>query len=198
MNLVVGSGPAGIACAKGLLSQGAEVTLIDAGSTLEPERLTQIGQLAGGGPDSWRPESLAFLKQDIGAGTSGIRLKLAYGSDYPYRQTVGATPVVCQDSESKASYARGGLSTVWGSAVLPYRQEDLTGWPSGVADLESAYRAVLGFVPLAGCKDDLADYFPLYSDSAAPLPVSRQASALLRDLERRREALRRQGLIFGM
>src|SRR4051794_28775168 len=127
----------------GLLSQGAEGTLLDAGLSLEPERITQIGQLSANSPESWRPESLAFLKNDIGAGSSGIRLKLAYGSDYPYRQPLGATPVVCRDSESKASYARGGLSTVWGSAVLPYRQEDMTGWPIGVAELESAYRAVL-------------------------------------------------------
>jgi len=110
---VVGSGPAGISCAQGLLAAGAEVTLLDSGHTLEPSRLTQITDLAKSPPERWDKEQIAFMKEGIDASAAGIPLKLAYGSDFPYRPAHGATPVSYENSDLKPSYAQGGLSTVW-------------------------------------------------------------------------------------
>ncbi len=197
MIFVVGSGPAGISCAQGLLAIGAEVTLLDAGQTLEPSRVVQISELTANSPANWTADRTAFLKEGMGAGSAGIPLKLAYGSEFPYRAVPGATPVSCDMADSKGSYAQGGLSTVWGSAVLPYLQRDLSGWPITQEDLEPGYRAVLRWMPLAGRRDDLEADFPLYSDTYAPLPMSRQAQSLLADLEKRRDRLGDAGVKFG-
>ena len=197
MIFVVGSGPAGVSCAQGLLTSGADVTLIDSGQTLEANKLTQIENLARSDFAHWTAEATGFLKQGMESGPSGIPLKLAYGSAFPYREPAGATPVVCEDADTRPSYALGGLSTVWGSVVLPYRQEDLDEWPVTVRDLEEGYRAVLKWVPLAARRDDLHSIFPLYSEQYSPLPLSRQAAALLGDLEAHKRALRNNGVLFG-
>ena len=195
---VIGSGPAGVACAKGLLDAGAEVTMLDSGQTIEPQRLQKILEVAQRAPAEWTGESVAFMKDGMSAGASGIPLKLAYGSDFPYRLLPGATPVRCEGSESRPSYAQGGLSTVWGSAVLPYLQRDLEDWPITQQDLEPGYRAVFRWMPLAARRDDLEADFPLYSDRYTPLPMSRQAQGLLADLERRRDKLKAEGISFGV
>ena len=72
MHYVIGSGPAGVACSAALLARGDEVTMLDAGLTLEPDtqaaldlmsraRSAAIGMRpcwpAGG---AWRP--LAVLR----------------------------------------------------------------------------------------------------------------------------------------
>src|SRR4029077_11551312 len=45
MFVVVGSGPAGVACAHALLSKGARVTMLDAGLDLESDRKAQVANL---------------------------------------------------------------------------------------------------------------------------------------------------------
>jgi len=197
VNLVVGSGPAGISCAQALLAQGAEVMLLDPGHSLEPAKVSQLGALTQIAPTDWRSHHTDFLKEGMSAGDAGIPLKLAYGSDFPYRASAGATPISCIGSDSKASYAKGGLSSVWGSAILPYVQNDLDEWPIRAEDLAPAYRAVLEYMPLAGRRDDLESVFPLFSDHFAPMPLSRQAASLLDDLGRRKLELNRKGVLFG-
>jgi NADPH-dependent 2,4-dienoyl-CoA reductase/sulfur reductase-like enzyme len=44
MHCVIGSGPAGVACAKDLLTRGAEALMFDAGIELEPQRAELVRQ----------------------------------------------------------------------------------------------------------------------------------------------------------
>ncbi len=46
MHCVIGSGPAGVACAKALLARGATVLMLDAGIGLEPGRAQIVRQFA--------------------------------------------------------------------------------------------------------------------------------------------------------
>jgi hypothetical protein len=72
----------------------------------------------------------------------GFLKKLLFGSDYPYR---GAGPHLGVTNEQvglRASLAMGGLSTVWGSAMLPYNAGDILAWPIAATLLEPHYRAV--------------------------------------------------------
>jgi choline dehydrogenase-like flavoprotein len=89
------------------------------------------------------------------------------------------------------------LSNVWGSAILPYIQQDIEDWPVRIADLDPHYRSVLSFMPLAGTSDSLSERFPLYTDSPNPLSRSRQARDLLATLERNGSKLRKEGILFG-
>jgi choline dehydrogenase-like flavoprotein len=197
MIFVVGSGPSGVSCARALLGQGADVTLIDAGLLLEPERTTKLGALITTVPEHWTEQNIGFLKEHMPAGTSGIPLKLAYGSDFAFRQLPGATPIFYERAETKPSYARGGLSNVWGAAVLPYRDGDLDEWPIGTEALEPGYRAVLKYMPLAARRDDLEAEFPLFCENHAQMPLSGQATALLSTLEKQKTRLSGKGVLFG-
>ena len=194
---VVGSGPAGISCAQALVAAGKNVTILDSGLTLETDRQASVARLAGSPVSGWTEADLAVLRGGVTAGTSGIPLKLAYGSDYPYREVPGATAIQYEGPHTKPSYSRGGLSTVWGSAILPYRQSDIPDWPISIADLEPAYRAVLSWMPMSGRHDALATLLPLYRDNSSSLPMSRQAAGLLDKLENNRSSLNEEGVFFG-
>jgi ferredoxin len=195
--IVVGSGPSGVSCSWSLLQAGWKVTMLDVGMSLEAAQAEKLTELQAVNPDAWNgaPEA-AFLREGISAGANGIPLKLAYGSNFPYRSVSGATAVACEGVHTQPSLARGGFSNVWGSAMLPYRQHDLGKWPIGEADLAPHYRAVLEHVPVAGREDDLAEYFPLYGVPER-LPVSAQAGALLQRIRQNRTSLAAQKIVAG-
>src|SRR5262245_3150008 len=85
MDCVVGSGPAGVACAQALLDRGREVLLLDAGLTLEPERARLVDRLRSQSPEQWSPADLAAHRGAMHADPGGVPQKLVHGSDYPYR-----------------------------------------------------------------------------------------------------------------
>lgn len=197
MIYVVGSGPAGVSCAMALLQQGVQVTLLDAGLELDPERSDQLVRLQGLGPDKWQSSDLAFLKEGTTADGGGIPLKYAYGSDFPYRDPGVDWRLETDGVETRPSFAKGGLSTVWGASILPYRAHDIHDWPVGEHELECHYRAVLEFMPLAGCRDLLEQFFPLHSEHPQTLKLSSQAYDFLEDLGAATEELKRDGILYG-
>jgi len=194
---IIGSGPAGIASAMALLARGCEVTLLDAGVSLEPERRAMVDRLSQSDPANWPRADVSTLRGATAAGLSGVPLKYPYGSDYPYREVDRWTPFENRGTDTRPTLARGGFSSVWGAAVLPYLAEDLTDWPVSAEELAPHYRAVANFVPLSAVHDDLAGELPLHSNAAHPLRPSAQARALMQDLERAREQLRAGGFRFG-
>jgi ferredoxin len=197
LHLVVGSGPTGVSCAMALLARGCRVEMIDAGVDLEQAAAEKVSGLQAIAPVSWTDEKTSFLRAKMDAGVDGIPLKLAYGSDYPYRLSHGATAVECHGADSKPSCAKGGLSNVWGSAVMPYRQADMDDWPAVTRDLSEHYRAVTKFMPVAASHDNLAQEFPTYTDYERPMPASPQAAALTTDWGRRSDKLKAAGVTFG-
>jgi choline dehydrogenase-like flavoprotein len=197
MDFVVGSGPAGIACVKALVRAGRKVTILDSGIQLEDDRKASICRLQQIDKKQWTEGETAFLREGISSSTSGIPLKRAFGSDYPYRIPPGATKINCRVAETKPSFAYGGLSTVWGAATMPYRRPDIADWPISIEDLEPGYKAVLEWMPLSAQIDALAEFFPLYTDRNKPLPSSRQAQALSVDMQRSRTRLNAEGVYWG-
>jgi choline dehydrogenase-like flavoprotein len=197
MIYVVGSGPAGVSCAKALLEQGAQVTMLDSGLELEPERRDRVVQLKNTTLEKWQPDDLAFLKEATSAGVSGIPLKYAYGSDFPYRDPGVDWRLDLDGVDTRPSFAKGGLSTVWGAAVLPYRADDIRDWPVEEAELARHYRAVLDFMPLAGGRDALERLFPLHTDAPQPMSLSSQAKEFLTDLTAAASELTQDGVSCG-
>ncbi len=197
MNLVVGSGPAGVACAHALLAGGSEVCLVDAGLTLEPERAAIVERLGMEPPTAWDTQEVARIRDGMDQAQTAVVLKRAFGSDFPYRHADEEFGLTYDGVALRPSLACGGLSNVWGAAMLPYRAEDLAGWPVSVEDLAPHYRAVLGFTGLAGQQDDLAHLFPLYHPHPIALPMSHQSQLLWARMKKHRERLRAVGLHFG-
>ena len=197
MICVIGSGPAGVACASALLEGGAQVTMLDAGLELEPARHKRVADLQSRSSMSWDRDSLGFLHDGAQVTRGGIPLKLAYGSDFVYRDPTDH-PMVFDGAYGKPSFARGGLSNVWGASVLPYRSEDMSDWPITADDLAPHYRAALAMMPFSARHDGLEEEFPLYHDSPGMLGSSSQAEYFLRDLENQRvDALSAHGVRFG-
>jgi len=197
MMYVIGSGPAGIACASALLEKGREVTMLDAGVELEPDNRRKVEHLASTDPARWTPEDVRFMKSSVSINTRKIPVKKVYGSDFPYLPLPEFLSEGSRHLDIFPSFARGGLSNVWGAAVLPHREEDIRDWPVRIRDLEPHYRAVLGFVPLAAAQDDLAALYPLYAQNPGTLRLGRGTGAFLQHLEIHKDSLRGHGILFG-
>ena len=197
MHYIIGSGPSGVSCAYALLRQGRKVTLLDAGLELETTRSRQVVALQSIPLEQWGPGKRAFLKEGMGADIRGIPTKLAYGSDFAYRGVAGATEIRLDMASVATSYAQGGFSNVWGSAVLPYRQGDMEDWPIDGERLARHYRAVFEFMPLTARRDSLETLFPLYAQSYEPVQMSRQAAAMLGDMDRHASSLAAKGVQYG-
>lgn len=192
VDLVVGSGPSGVAAAQGLLARGRQVLMIDAGEVLENEQEQIRAGLAQLAPQDWREADLQRMRTKPGAGPQ------RFGSDFMFRDRDGVAAELPPWLGLRPSFAAGGLSNAWGAAVLPYRQEDLADWPLSAADLAPHYRAVDRFMPVSGQSDDLAGLFPEQDcRDLKPLPQSLQARALLERLQRHHAKLARTGVFFG-
>src|SRR4051794_39175127 len=120
MNYVIGSGPAGVAAAASLLSRGLPVTLLDAGGELEPDVQSHVARLAGQPPESWHRSDRESVKGPLRYNNEGAPLKLAFGSDYVYRDVNRLQPIATKGVDAYRSLATGGLSVMWGASVLPY------------------------------------------------------------------------------
>ena len=194
---VVGSGPAGVACARALLDKGVRVVMLDGGTRLEPQRALAVEALGRGQPGDFDPDLLALIKENMDATPEGVPLKVAYGSDFPYQDVDTYIPVDTSGFSASPSLAVGGLGNVWGASMLPFRADDIADWPLPISALAPHYEAVLDFVPLAGSRDAIERVLPLYSRRYQPLRPSCQASAFTKDLSANREALAADGITIG-
>src|SRR5262245_43774870 len=119
---VIGSGPAGVSCAHALVEQGLDVTMLDAGLELEPDRQRALAKLQNSPRQCWDEASLGAIKANVSSNFGGIPKKLAYGSEFPYLETEKWMTMESHGVKITPSLAVGGLSNVWGAAVLPYSE----------------------------------------------------------------------------
>jgi choline dehydrogenase-like flavoprotein len=198
MHCVVGSGPSGIACATALLDQGLAVHMLDAGVKLEPARARAVEQLGATSPEDWDPKLVTMLQEKMTASATGLPQKLVYGSDFPYRDGAEFLSCTFDGVGLRPSLAQGGLSNVWGAAMMPHLDQDLADWPIKTAQLARHYAAVLKFTGLAARQDGLAARFPLYTDEPRTLESSSQAKDIFDCMERNRAALNEDGIHYGV
>ena len=183
--LVLGTGPAALACVQALLAVGKPVTVLDAGETLEPMRQEVLDRVAGQTPREWTETDLDLLQGGQEKGHGNIHLKLLYGSDYPYRDNAESMQKNREESPFHYSLARGGLSSVWGASLLPMHPDDILDWPFPYEDLVPHYRAIFDWLPtVAGKPDELEEILPSYSQKPEPLRFSKQIESFAHDLEK--------------
>jgi len=180
-----------------LVRRGLQVTLLDGGGELEPERRLAVDNLRAMDSSRWRGDAVSFLRHATVPDRKGIGTKHNFGSDYPFRDADRLLGIEKKGCDTTASLGVGGFSAVWGATVLPYLTSDTADWPFPIADLAPHYREVLSFVDLSAVEDDLAAAFPLHTHRRDALRMSGQAAALLRDMQARREPLRAEGISFG-
>jgi choline dehydrogenase-like flavoprotein len=177
-DLVIGSGPSGVAVATALLQRGRTVVMLDGGRTLETDRAAARERLAARPPEDWSAaDRAAWQAPQFDAEPGRAR---RYGSDFAMEPAEATFSAGADRFALRASRATGGLSNLWGSAILPYRAADMAGWPIGEADLAPHYRAIAQFLPISGMADALQAEFPaLPMNGRAPLPAGPQGAALV-------------------
>lgn len=196
--VVVGSGPSGCACAQGLLDSGAQVILIDAGIALEPQRAEMVARMAAVPHSSWTRSQIDQLTTGTVVQSKGIPEKLlSYGSDFAYRDCKEYLDLQADGVALKPSLAQGGFSNVWGGAMLPYIEKDISDWPIRVEKLAPHYLAAAQMTGMSAVADDLQQFFPLYHNAPGHLEASAQAKVLLATLQSNRDALAKEGIYFG-
>lgn len=193
MNIVIGSGPAGVAAAVALLERGVAVTMLDAGGRVEAPLREQAAALGGRPPETWAPSERAALRGPLRYNSEGVPLKLAFGSDFVYRDVDRLQPVRAHGVDAYRAFAAGGLSVLWGAAMLPFSAFDLEGWPIAESDLSGHYRSVLELTGHAVTTADATDG-ATFDAHTTPLPMSAQAQAVFACADAHRQALSSQGL----
>ncbi len=195
--IVVGSGPAGVACCAALAASGIRPLVVDGGNRLDDRRAGVVESLAAVEPSEWDPEVIGELRRSFPVDVDALPLKPVSGSLFPYAADVRTASVRTHGVGAVPSLAIGGLSNAWGGAMLPWSEHEHKGWPIRARDLAPHYRAVLRFVPLAGEVDALAEHYPLHADRPGHLRPTRQIQALLDDVRGATSALGAAGVIAG-
>ena len=99
--------------------------------------------------------------------------------------------------ENLPSFAKGGLSNVWGGSILPYREKEFKNWPINLKDLEDYYRYVVNKINISTFHNDLENYFPIYSSNFIFLDNSNQAKLLKKTFEKNKNNLDNAGIFIG-
>jgi choline dehydrogenase-like flavoprotein len=196
--LIVGSGPSGISAAMALVHGGHHVTILDVGDELDEEKEALVSRVSRQSPDEWDATDREAMSGVRSRTEDAVHSKRAYGSSYSFAPDDRGTRVEWQGKRGfHHSHARGGLSNIWGAAMLPYRSEDIADWPIGLLDLEPHYRAVMEFVPCTSSGGSLEEILPSYGANGASLERSAQARDFAVELTRSEEELKGEGILCG-
>jgi choline dehydrogenase-like flavoprotein len=192
--IVIGSGPAGVSVSMALLKRGLRVTMLDVGITMEKELDSAIAELRS--KSFLSEDDINFLRGGTVADASGVGEKKLFGSSYVNKQSEHFR-IEKQGSWFYHSFAKGGLSNLWGRNLMPLCKEDKHDWPLPKEALDQYYLRVLEYMPLAGRKDRLEQLLPLYTTSPGHMKLSGQAEKLDKYMHRHAEYLEGQGFSFG-
>ena len=191
---VVGSGPAGVSVSTALLKRGFRVTMLDVGRKMD-ERLSQeIDVLRA--KSALSEKDMNQIRGGVEAKVSGVDEKKLFGSSY-VNGLSDHFRIAKKNAWLYLSFARGGLSNLWGRNMMPLYWEDMQDWPIPDGALEPYYSRVLEYVPLAGRKDRLERLLPLHTASLCTMELSGQADKLDKQLHSHADALEEQGFYFG-
>lgn len=196
MDIVIGSGPSGLAAATALLARGRSVTMLDGGKTLSPDHQKRKAEFANTPARDWTEDQKAAWRAPQFSPSDNRAHR--YGSNHAQELLADHVSPVPDWLSTKASHAIGGLSNVWGSAILPNRQADIEAWPITIEDLQPHYQAVSALLPVSGRKDALAALFPAISmNEAEPLKPGPQGRKLLAKLDRLNATFETSGVYAG-
>ena len=85
-----------------------------------------------------------------------VRKKI-WGSDFPYINM--NKNLTIHPEKYFISNAIGGLSNVWGAAILPFNKNELKSWPKKTKNLNKYYKKILNFIPSTISKDSISKHY---------------------------------------
>ncbi len=198
--VIVGSGPAGVGAALGLVENRKKPLILDVGHRPEP-------------PPPLDENFYDFRKERdvfdimIGQNFEGLsnifnRTSLSPRLTSPLMQYVTRdadrlSPVQENGFKTVQSFAMGGLASAWGAGLFRYTDRELGGMPISAAELEPYYDKLTQEIGIIGCDDDLTPYFGTGRYLLKPLRFSEKSGTLYRRYQRRKKRLKRQGIFMG-
>jgi choline dehydrogenase-like flavoprotein len=194
-NVVVGSGPVGVAVALALLEQGQSVLIVDGGEKLEESALATLTNAQSLKKPEMDESFAQMLKNGVSASSKGVQIKRVYGSDYPYRGSeIQVHPASTGTGQITPSLAEGGYSSVWGAAIMPYPESELQGWPVDYGELARAYKAIGRYMRVSGSDDEHPGSFPSIGAANIDLPLTTPARQLYETLRKKEARLNKEGM----
>ena len=157
--------------------KGLPVTMLDVGFQLENNRKDVVRAIRSRDPQEWDDEILKDYKSGFEVHAKGVKYKTSYGSLFPYKDAA-LYKSHYRDVSLHSSYARGGLSNVWGASIATYDGEDIQGWPISLTELKTYYDKVLSFMPISKASSVSMISGRLGAAQFRELKMSRQIQAL--------------------
>jgi choline dehydrogenase-like flavoprotein len=193
--VVIGSGPAAVSVARGLVAAGRRPVMLDWGEQPDAATLGLKQALQQRAPHQWTSSEREQLNRGF-EDKGGIPLKRYFGSDYVTRDGAGLFADVRSTVGLRASTALGGLSQLWGATLLRLDRSETAGWPFPGEQLARSYDAIERHLPVSGQPDALERDCPLPSH-AKPVGLSAVARGLLMRMQQREALLRGAGFSAG-
>lgn len=162
-DLIVGSGPTGFAAALALADTGASSVVMDFGD--EPTFSASARRSIASKPDSRSAQALSHPRSLIA--------------------TAGTDPL-------PLSSARGGLSLIWGAAILERSADDCPELGPVFPGIDDGYELLRRHISLAGDRDRLSQRFP-GPEGTPSVPSSRRFTEIRRKAREDHEA----GVLIG-
>ena len=180
--IIVGSGPAGAAAAIGL-KKCSSVLMLDVGN--QPKNKSKYYKnnfysykkpgsegfefLIGNKFESLNNISKDYLMPKL----KSPLMRFVTESDQNFGE------ILSENFNAKLSFSKGGLANAWGSQLLRYDDNDLSGFPIDYKDLEGCYDEIEKEIGISGSKDDLFDYFGESENIMAPVLQNKISSEVI-------------------
>lgn len=165
--IVIGSGLSAIASIKTLVEKGYKPLVLDSGEKLSKDKELLKNKISKKKKSEWKREEVEKIIQNPTLNNEFPR-KLYMGSDFFYFNKNKHLELLMKNSTSSylpaASLAKNGLSTSWGSAVLPMAECDQQIFPYKSADIKEYYKKALEKIDYVATHDDMIKKFDLIKD----------------------------------
>ncbi len=200
-SLIIGTGPAAAGAALALAVDPEEqITVLDIGGLLEPDRVKARELLASVDESEWPEDEFRMISHPPVRGSgSFLPEKRTYGSDYPFRDIgqLDGVHAVGDANENVVSGAYGGFSNAWGAQIMPFSAATFDRWPISADEMAPHYRFALEEMTFSGAEDDLSVLFPLLA-TPRPLPcLADRTKRVLDRYEAQRARLQALGITVG-
>ena len=165
--IVIGSGLSAIASIKVLVEKGYKPLVLDFGEKLDDDKQLLKNKISTKEKFEWETEDIEKIIQNSTLNNKFPR-KLYMGSDFFYFNKNKHLEFLMKNSTSiyspAASLAKNGLSTSWGSAVLPMAECDQQVFPYESVDIKKYFKKALERIDYVATNDDMIRKFDLIKD----------------------------------
>ncbi len=195
-NIIIGSGPTGIAAAEEMLNLGKEVTILDYGNVLE-DKNKEIKQQFLNNNDKNKFRKEIENNKKITKKYKNENLKFPFGSDYVFRENRFEKFKTQNNIDYLYSNAKGGLSNIWGTMYSPFYPKDIESWDIKYDEFYKNGKDIVKSIPILSSKDNLDNFFPINFGDNHNYPLSPNAKEFYEKLENEKKEKNENGIFFG-